>query len=121
LQQAKELLHDRFQSPLHLSEIADSLSVHPAHLSKAFRLHFHTTPGEYLRELRVKHAASLLHTDMSLAGIAVASGFCDQSHLTRAFMRHFGVSPARYRADLSRSINGFMRVPNAATGAHPQS
>jgi transcriptional regulator GlxA family with amidase domain len=33
----------------------------------------------------------------SIAQIAAACGFADQSHLTRVFVAHTGVSPARWR------------------------
>jgi AraC family transcriptional regulator len=39
----------------------------------------------------------LAETEMSLAEIAVASGFADQSHFCREFRRFVGAPPSRYR------------------------
>jgi AraC family transcriptional regulator len=48
----------------------------------------------------VNAARSLLSAgsgQRSLAEVASAVGFADQSHLTRQFKRHFGVTPSRLR------------------------
>jgi transcriptional regulator GlxA family with amidase domain len=39
----------------------------------------------------------------SLAEIAMAAGFSDQSHFTRCFRRQFGITPAAYRQAAIRS------------------
>jgi AraC family transcriptional regulator len=83
-----------------MSQIANTAAVHPAHLSRAFRKHFHKTPGEYVRDLRAMHAIELLKRDLPLAEIAMSCGFYDQSHFSRAFKRRFGLSPARFRSSL---------------------
>ena len=98
----RDLLHDRFLSDFDLSAVADAVSVNPAHLCRAFRHHFHTTPGEYVRDLRLAHAVTLLKSSMPLAEVSVRCGFYDQSHFSRAFKRRFGVPPARFRKNLSR-------------------
>jgi AraC family transcriptional regulator len=39
----------------------------------------------------------LSSTDETLPGVALATGFADQSHLSRVFAEQYGVTPARYR------------------------
>ena len=56
------------------------------------------TPGQYLRDRRIRAALELMRTDMPLAGIAAELGFADQSHLTRLFKTMKGLSPGAYRA-----------------------
>jgi AraC family transcriptional regulator len=57
--------------------------------------------GTYLREVRVRRAAARLATgNESIADIALAVGFADQSHLHRWFVRLIGETPARYRRQL---------------------
>jgi transcriptional regulator GlxA family with amidase domain len=47
---------------------------------------------------RVARAKSLLRrSDGSLADIAVACGFANQSHFTRVFSREVGLSPTQWR------------------------
>jgi AraC family transcriptional regulator len=55
--------------------------------------------GSYVRRLRLEWAAKELgRTDSSLAAIALAAGFADQSHFTRAFKYQVGITPSVYRA-----------------------
>jgi AraC-like DNA-binding protein len=56
------------------------------------------TPGEYIRERRVKLAAQkLLFTTDSIEQIATNTGFGSRFYLTRVFTRSIGLSPAAYR------------------------
>ena len=56
-------------------------------------------PGEYLRHCRMERAIGLLHDrHTSLAEVAAACGFVDQSHFTHAFRRRYRCTPAQYRA-----------------------
>ena len=48
--------------------------------------------------VRLDHAERLLRaSDLSIAEIAVATGFSDQSALTRSLRRRRGTTPARFR------------------------
>jgi AraC family transcriptional regulator len=103
LAQVCEMLHDQCESDLSLSTIADEVDVHPAHLSRTFRQHFGQTPGSYLRRIRIEVAANLLrNTPLSIAEVALRTGFSDQSHLTRSFARELNVSPGSYRRATAR-------------------
>src|SRR5579862_7191478 len=62
LRQVRDLLHDQFTEPLSLMEIAHSVGVHPAHLARSFRQHYHATVGDYLRHLRMEQACYQLRT-----------------------------------------------------------
>jgi AraC family transcriptional regulator len=98
LLRAQELVHTRFREPLQVGEVARAVDVHPAHLARAFRHHFRMPLGSYVRRLRLDWAASRLAGSVdSLATVAMAAGFADQSHLTRAFKRHTGHTPGAYR------------------------
>ena len=94
---AKELLHDQFRDSLSITAIAEAANVHPIHLIRTFRRFFNVTPGEYVRTLRLETAASLLRTDLSIAQVALESGFSDQSQLSRNFKRKFGLTPSEFR------------------------
>lgn len=99
LTRARELVHDRFAERLDLSGVATEVGVHPVHLARVFRKRFHCTLGEYQRSLRVEYASrQLSNTQLSLAEIALASGFVDQAHFTRVFKSLTGSPPGRYRA-----------------------
>jgi AraC family transcriptional regulator len=103
LLRAQELLHAHFSEPIRIAQVAGVVGVHPAHLARAFRTHFRLSMGSYLRRLRLDWAArELIQSDTSLAAVALAAGFADQSHFTRFFKRHTGLTPNAYRRMLRR-------------------
>lgn len=98
LADVESLLHEAVADPVDIATIASAVDVHPVHLARVFRRHHGCSPGEYLRRLRVRTACDLLAgTDRSLAGIALATGYADQSHFTRQFKRAMGTTPGAYR------------------------
>jgi AraC family transcriptional regulator len=98
LEQARAMLHDRYQEQLHVSDIAAAVGVHPVHLTRTFRARYGTGVAAYLRGLRLQQAAQrLADTDLSIADIAGQAGFYDQSHFTRTFKRQYGSTPQSYR------------------------
>jgi AraC family transcriptional regulator len=98
LLRAQEMLHARFAGGIRAADIAGAVGVHPAHLARAFRAHFKLSMGSYVRRLRLDWAArELVRSEASLAGVALAAGFADQSHFTRFFKRHTGLTPQAYR------------------------
>ena len=101
LEQAKELLHQRFAEPLKLADIAREVSVHPVHLAQVFHRSYRCTVGDYVRHLRIERACrELANSELPLADIALAAGFCDQSHFTRTFKRMIGIPPSQYRSSV---------------------
>jgi AraC family transcriptional regulator len=101
LRQAQELLHAQFTQAIRTADVASAVGVHPAHLARVFRTHFKLSMGSYVRRLRLDWAARELgRSDASLAAVALAAGFADQSHFTRFFKRHTGLTPNAYRRSM---------------------
>jgi AraC family transcriptional regulator len=97
------MLHERLPEAPALSGIAAEVGVHPAHLAHEFRRFYGTTAGEYLRRIRVEHAARVVaQTALPLSEVAAAAGFYDQSHFSNAFKRATGATPGQYRAAFRR-------------------
>src|SRR5207245_7067510 len=101
LEQACNLLRDRFRDNVSLTALASVVGVHPVYLASTFRRHYHCTIGEFLRRLRIEFACrQMAATNTPLAEIAGAAGFADQSHFCRTFKRQTGLTPAAYRKSL---------------------
>lgn len=97
---ALALLHDGFQEPLSLQDLADAVSIHPLHLARSFRLQVGCSVGSYHRRLRLDYAARQLRVSQdSLCKIALAAGFFDQAHFSRQFKKHTGLTPSQFRAN----------------------
>ncbi|HNX58354.1 MAG TPA: AraC family transcriptional regulator [Spirochaetota bacterium] len=80
-----------------LGELSDLAGLSPFYLSRSFHDATGLPPSEYLTQIRVRRARTLLAGDSSLAQIALAVGFSDQSHFTRRFRSIEGITPAAYR------------------------
>lgn len=90
--------------PPQLTSLASEVQVHRGHLAAAFRRHFGESAGEFVRRCRLERTIVMLADPVqSLAEIAVAAGFSDQSHFTRCFRRQFGTTPGSYRRTAIRS------------------
>jgi AraC family transcriptional regulator len=69
------------------------------HFTRVFAQSVGTTPHRYIVHLRLQRALQLMRDGrFSLAEIAAATGFADQSHLSRWTRRVHGVSPTQLAA-----------------------
>jgi AraC family cel operon transcriptional repressor len=70
----------------------------PGHLCKVFRKHLRKTPTDYINELRINHAASMLaDTHDEIVAIADELNFQSLSRFYSLFRKTYGISPAAYR------------------------
>jgi transcriptional regulator GlxA family with amidase domain len=84
---------------LKLEELARMAGLSVRGFAKAFKRHQGVTPGRYLTQMRVRHAAELLvHSDASLELIAEKTGFANRHYLSRVFKQVTGDSPAHFRS-----------------------
>jgi AraC family transcriptional regulator len=98
-----DYLQDNYARRIQLAELASIAGVHPVHLARQFQKTYACTVGDYVRAVRVDRAvADLLHGDRSVADVAVAHGFSDQSHLSRLVRSHTGQTPGEWRKRRSR-------------------
>lgn len=102
LQRARERLCDDVGNVPSITELASEADLHPVYFARAFRRIYGASPGEYLRQRRVELAVSVLcGGHLSLADVAQACGYVDQSHMTHALRRDVGMTPRALR-QLSR-------------------
>ena len=98
LLQARELIEAGLGGHLGVTGIARAVGVHPVTLARGFRRRFGCTLGEYVRQRRIERAMEQLRaTGATLAAIAAANGFADQSHFSNLFRRRVGLTPSLYR------------------------
>jgi AraC family transcriptional regulator len=96
---ALELVHQRFDVPLRLKDIAREFGVHPVHVARTFREGLGCTLSDLISRLRVCRACELLcQARWNVAQVAAQCGFADHAHLCRTFKRVTGLTPSAYRA-----------------------
>ncbi len=96
--QAKEYMHDHMNSSINLDGLSKSIGLSKFHLNRLFKKLTNTTPVEYITNLRLTEAKSLLrNSKMSIVEISIRCGFESQSYFSRTFKRAFGMTPSAYR------------------------
>ena len=91
-------IEHHYASSITLGTVAAAVGVHRGTLAAAFRKFRSTSVGEYIREVRVRHAIALIRRGVPLADTASLAGFADQAHLGRVLKRIAGVTPGQIRA-----------------------
>ena len=98
---AKEYISANLAGDVSLADIARECGLSASQFSKAFRNSVGMPPHRWLVQQRVSLAKSLLRQrTMTLAEIALACGFADQSHFTQTFSAWTGLSPGVWRRSI---------------------
>ena len=92
------LLHKRYNESFALEELARVAHLSRSTFLRRFKSITGGTPAEYVTDLRVSAAKSMLvDTAISISDIAITVGFYDSPHFSRVFKSKTGVSPMAYR------------------------
>lgn len=95
---AEQVFEEGYAGPLSIEDVARRVRVSPSSLRAHFTRVRGIPPLQALREVRVRHALSLLRTsDLTLASIAERCGFHSASHLSRHVRASTGSSPGQLR------------------------
>lgn len=97
LQLAYDFLGDEVERNVSLDELAAITGADKFRLLRLFRDRVGLPPHALQMAHRVRRARRLLEAGESIAEVAVATGFSDQSHLHRQFRRSLGMTPGEYQ------------------------
>lgn len=98
--EAVRFIQENYSRDVSLGDIAEAVHLSPFHVARLFKQALGVSPHQYLIQVRVNSAKALLEAgagERSLAEVASAVGFADQSHLTRHFKRLLGITPKQLR------------------------
>ncbi len=94
----KEMIAANLDGEIRLADLAAECRLSVGHFVRSFRRTANTTPYQWLLNQRIDHAKGLMRDrSQTLADVALACGFADQSHFTRTFSRLVGISPRNWR------------------------
>jgi AraC family transcriptional regulator len=94
LKQTLAYIEDHISEDLSLSRIASLTGVSASHFKTLFRESAGVPVHQYVIQRRIERAKDLLmQGKLSIAEIALATGFSHQSHLARHMRRSVGLSP----------------------------
>lgn len=92
------------QQPVRIGDLAKNIGISRRHFERIFLDCVGVSPKMFATIQRYRAAAHALshRTGASLADVAAAMGYADQSHMTRDFMRLTGAGPTRFlRSDVA--------------------
>jgi transcriptional regulator GlxA family with amidase domain len=84
---------------LSVARLARRMSMSPRHFARVFAERLGTSPGAYVRRLRVEQARRRIEEGATrFKQVARECGFADEQALRRGFQAVVGITPAEYRA-----------------------
>ena len=96
--QAVQRIRSEFEQPLKVRQLAQEAGLSEYQFEQRIRKIFGITPGQLIQKARMDEAVSrLASTSESIASVAQACGYADQSSFSRQFKQTVGLSPAEYR------------------------
>ncbi|MCX7926363.1 MAG: helix-turn-helix domain-containing protein [Fimbriimonadales bacterium] len=108
LRTALEYLQSHLSEPDALQKVSERLCVSPRQCQRLFRVAMGCSPSEYLTELRLRRAATLLvSTNLSVSEIALEVGYLSLSHFSRVFRERYGKTPRAFRQSPTLSVEEF--------------
>ncbi len=99
---ALNYIDENYRNDFPLTILAEKAGVSPQHLCRVFKEVFRMRPNEYLTVKRLDEAKMLLHSsELSIAEIAVQTGFSDAGYFSTVFKSHESLTPTEYRKRFS--------------------
>ncbi len=93
-----EYIEEHYNEDITIEKLAKKISVSASVCLRCFQQKLHTTPIQYIKQLRIKKSAHLLKTtNKSAKEIALQCGFNDISYYTKTFKEIFHQTPREYR------------------------
>ncbi|WP_430451251.1 helix-turn-helix domain-containing protein [Rhodopirellula europaea] len=97
LRAVEDYIHANLDQNIALADLADIAQLSAFHFARLFKQTTGLPPHQFVIHQRVERAKLLIvEGQLSLAQIALAVGFSDQSQLNRHFKRLVGVTPKRF-------------------------
>lgn len=98
IRDAKQYIQENFQCSITLEDVSTKVGFNATYFSSLFKKDTGYTFLEYLTEVRMNHAKTLLkETNIGVATICERVGYSDVKHFTKIFTKHIGLKPNEYR------------------------
>lgn len=96
VEKAINYMTENFTRRITLKELAGYAGVCPSYLGRIFKRITGRSTVDYLIEIRINRAKSLLRDGFSVSETSRLVGFNDIYYFSRAFKGHVGISPSKY-------------------------
>lgn len=101
----KHYIDLNYPEDIRINDIAHLFHIHPNYLSRIFQEKYHSSPKQYILNLKIKKACELLlKSNHPISVIANAIGFKDQLAFSKLFKKTMGLSPSAYKQLYGQTI-----------------
>ena len=83
---------------LSVETMAAQLKVSRTNLYTIVHREFSVTPADYILDLRLKKAETLLKQGLKVREVAMKCGFADPKYFSKVFKKYYGILPSTYNA-----------------------
>jgi len=98
IQKAAEYIRQNYRNKLTIDDIAQEVYLSSCYVSRIFKQSLGCTLMEYLTQIRVEEAKTMLkNPKYNVMQAAEESGFEDPGYFTRVFKKLEGITPSRYK------------------------
>lgn len=98
ISKAAAYMETNFTEEISTAQLVKSSHYSQRHFIRLFSATYSVTPQQYLLDIRIRHACTLLRTTgLSITETAMRSGFGDPNYFCRIFKKNIGVTPSAYR------------------------
>jgi len=95
---ALEYMMNHYCEKMKIDDLADIIGISRSYFTGIFKKEVKMSPQEYLMNLRLEKAASLLHSsDESIQFVAQKVGYEDSLSFSKVFKQKYGMSPTAFR------------------------
>lgn len=95
---AQHYMEQHFQEHITVSKLAQLGYISVSCLNRRFKQELGVTPIEYLIDLRIEKAKTLLRRkNISMTEIAMRCGFGSSGHFSSCFQKHLHITPSEYQ------------------------
>ena len=98
IRHAIDFLHSEYHQSLNVSDIAAVAGLSEFYFMRTFQQLTGLSVHQYLTQMRLARAKTLLSLGINAAQAASDVGFFDQSHFIKKFRAHFGTTPGAFAA-----------------------
>jgi len=105
MQEVVDHIFSHYATPIRNEELARMVHLSVSQFNRRFRALFRVSPQSFVQAARIRMAKRLLvSSDMSVASVALETGFYDQSSFCKQFRRQTSLTPKEYRKSLRGSL-----------------
>ncbi|TYB77254.1 helix-turn-helix transcriptional regulator [Bizionia myxarmorum] len=98
IKEVSRFVNDNSDSQITITQLYAQFGLSPSKLQEGFKLMHGHTVTEYIREVRIEKAESLLkNTDMNISEVVYTIGLTSRSYFSKIFKEKYNCSPKDYK------------------------